>query len=90
MEPGLNTLLFVGGIGVFIYLAFRRINKLESESSDHFKEIDKLRNRVAGLEMELEEKKVISWEKDKKEKEWHKEMKDLEKHMENSKKILEE
>lgn len=79
-----------GALAFFLAGAWNKIKKLQGESEDHFKEIDKLRNKVAGLEMELEEKKVISWEKDKKEKELHKEMEDLKQHLKDSKKILEE
>ena len=52
-----------------------KIRKLEAESRDHFKQIDDLGNQVARLKRELEEKKVISWEKEKFDK-------DLDKHIE--------
>ena len=85
MDLGLNTMLFIGGIGVFIYLAFKRIRKLEAESKDHFTQIDKLGNDLAGMQMELEEKNVISWEKDKFEKKLDRDVKDAIEHMEKNK-----
>ena len=62
MDLGLNTMLFIGGIGVFIYLAFKRIRKLEEESEDHSKKIYKLGNDLESMKKELEEKEVITWE----------------------------
>ena len=48
-------------IGLFVSLmwAWRKINKLEAESRDHFKQIDILGNELARLQMELHDKKVI-------------------------------
>ena len=85
MDLGFNTMLFIVGIFVFIYLAFKRIKKLEAESKDHFKQIDKLGNDLMDMKMELEEKNVISWEKDKFEKKLDRDVKDAIEHMEKNK-----
>ena len=74
MDP-LTGILVIIGLVISLGWAWRRISKLEAESRDHFKQIDDLGNQVAGLKRELEEKKVISWEKEKFDK-------DLDKHIE--------
>jgi len=75
MDSLTGQVLIIIGLVISLGWAWRRINRLEVESRDHFKQIDDLRNQVAGLKRELEEKKVISWEKEKFDK-------DLDKHIE--------
>ena len=75
MDSLTGQVLVIIGLVISLGWAWRRINRLEVESRDHFKQIDDLRNQVAGLKRELEEKKVISWEKEKFDK-------DLDKHIE--------
>ena len=70
-----GQVLIILGIIFSLAWAWNKIRKLEAESRDHFKQIDDLGNQVAGLKRELEEKKVISWEKEKFDK-------DLDKHIE--------
>ena len=74
MDP-ITGILFIIGLVISLGWAWRRINRLEVESRDHFKQIDDLGNQVARLKRELEEKKVISWEQEKLDK-------DLAKHIE--------
>jgi len=75
MDSITGQVLIIMGLVISLGWAWRRISKLEAESRDHFKQIDDLGNQVAGLKRELEEKKVISWEKEKFDK-------DLDKHIE--------
>ena len=75
MDSLTGQVLVIIGLVISLGWAWRRINRLEVESRDHFKQIDDLRNQVAGLKRELEEKKVISWEQEKFDK-------DLAKHIE--------
>ena len=58
MDP-LTGILFIIGLVISLGWAWRRINRLEAESRDHFKQIDDLRNQVAKLQLELRDKKVI-------------------------------
>ena len=75
MDSITGQVLIIMGLVISLGWAWRRISKLEAESRDHFKQIDDLGNQVAGLKRELEEKKVISWEKEKFDK-------DIDKHIE--------
>tara|TARA_B100001027_G_scaffold107150_1_gene73807 strand:- start:79 stop:321 length:243 start_codon:yes stop_codon:yes gene_type:complete len=75
MDSLTGQVLIILGIIFSLAWAWNKIRKLEAESRDHFKQIDDLGNQVAGLKRELEEKKVISWEKEKFDK-------DLDKHIE--------
>ena len=75
MDSLTGQVLIIIGLVISLGWAWRRINRLEVESRDHFKQIDDLGNQVARLKRELEEKKVISWEKEKFDK-------DLDKHIE--------
>tara|TARA_B100000886_G_C20402268_1_gene483135 strand:+ start:1485 stop:1727 length:243 start_codon:yes stop_codon:yes gene_type:complete len=75
MDSLTGQVLIILGIIFSLTWAWNKIRKLEAESRDHFKQIDDLGNQVAGLKRELEEKKVISWEKEKFDK-------DLDKHIE--------
>jgi 16S rRNA C967 or C1407 C5-methylase (RsmB/RsmF family) len=72
-----DTLFFwiIFGVGLWVAYAWDRITKLRLKSEEQSRQIDDLKNQVAGLKTELEEKKVISWEKDKF-------VKDLDKHIE--------
>ena len=62
-----DTLFFgiISGVGLWVAYAWDRIKKLRLESKEQSRQIDNLKNQVAALKTELEEKKVISWEKDK-------------------------
>ena len=57
MELGFNTMLFIVGIFVFIYLAFKRIKKLEGNSHLLGKKIQELANEVAFLRMKYDKNK---------------------------------
>jgi len=74
MDSLTGQVLIILGIIFSLAWAWNKIRKLEAESRDHFKQIDDLGNQVARLKRELEEKKVISWEKEKFDK-------DLDKHI---------
>ena len=60
-----DTLFFwiIFGVGLWVAYAWDRITKLRLKSEEQSRQIDDLKNQVAGLKTELEEKKVISWEK---------------------------
>ena len=55
MDP-LTGILFIIGLVISLGWAWRRINRLQVESNDHFKQIDDLRNQVAKLQLEYAEK----------------------------------
>ena len=72
-----DTLFFwiIFGVALWVAYAWDRTKKLRFESEEQSRQINDLKNQVAALKTELEEKKVISWEKDKF-------VKDLDKHIE--------
>ncbi len=59
MDSLTGLVLIIIGFVISLGWAWRRINRLEVESNDHFKQIDDLRNQVAKLQLELRDKKVI-------------------------------
>ena len=59
MDSLTGQVLIIMGLVISLGWAWRRINRLEVESRDHFKQIDDLRNQVAKLQLELQDKKVI-------------------------------
>ena len=77
MDSLTGLVLIIIGLVISLGWAWRRISKLEAESRDHFKKIDDLGNQVAGLKRELEEKKVISWEKEKFDKDLDKQIEEI-------------